>query len=304
MDRLSALETFVAVAERGGFAAAGRALGLSPPAVTRAVAGLERRLGTRLLVRTTRAVRLTEAGDRFLADVRRLLAELQEAEEAAAGAHAAPRGEVRVTAPVMFGRLFVAPLLADFVAAWPAVACRAVFVDRVVSLVEEGHDIAVRIGDLPDSSLTAVRVGAVRRVVVGAPGYLDGAGRPAQPKDLAAHVIVASTAAGVGAAGDWSFAGPGGRPVAVRLAARLTVNTNDAAIALAEQGRGLTRVLSYQVAGALADGRLETVLDNVVPPPLPVHVVHAEGRTAARKVRALVDHLAAGLRAHPALDRD
>ncbi|MEQ8964707.1 MAG: LysR substrate-binding domain-containing protein [Azospirillaceae bacterium] len=301
MDRLRALEIFVAVAEAGGFAAAGRATGASPPAVTRAVAGLERRLATRLFVRTTRAVRLTEAGERFLADARRILAELQEAEDAAAGAHGAARGEIRVTAPVLFGRLFVAPLLGDFVEAHPAVTCHAVFVDRMVALVEEGIDIAVRIGDLPDSGLTAVRVGAVRRVVVGAPGYLDRAGRPVDPRDLADHRIVASTAAGAGP--DWRFVGGDGRLLTVSVPARLTVSTNDAAIDLAEQGRGLTRLLSYQVAAPVAEGRLERVLDAFAPPPLPVHVVHAEGRAASRKIRAAVDHLVAGLRADPALDR-
>src|SRR5690606_6801626 len=187
MDKISGMRVFIAVAEAGGFAPAARQLGLSPPAVTRAIAALEERIGTRLLHRTTRLVKLTEAGARFLVDARRILAEIEEAEAAAAGDHARPRGLLTVTAPVLFGRMHVAPVVLDFLELHPEVSVRLLLLDRVTDLLDEGIDVALRIAHLPDSSLNAVRVGSVRRVACAAPAYLDRRGTPVVPADLAGH---------------------------------------------------------------------------------------------------------------------
>lgn len=287
------------MAEQGGFAAAARALAMSPPAVTRAVSALEERIGTRLLVRTTRSVRLTESGARFVQDCRRILDELAEAEEAAVGSHAAPRGELRVTAPALFGRLFVTPILGDFLDRYPAVTCQAMFVDRIVNLIDEGQDIAIRIGNLPDSSLTAIRAGTVRRVVFATPSYLKEHGVPRHPRDLAHHRLVQSLA--IDSAREWSFLADGS-PLSVKIDPRLRVNTNDAAIGLAVQGWGVSQALSYQVAHDLAAGRLQTILGEYELPPLPIHVVHQEGRMVSSKVRAFVDFMVERLRADRSLN--
>jgi len=299
MDRLDSMRVFVAIAEAGGFAPAARRLGLSPPAVTRAVAALEERIGARLLHRTTRIVRLTEAGGRFLADAKRILAELDEAEASAAGAHAEPRGLLTLTAPVMFGARHVAPVLLDFLARHPRVTARTLLADRVVDMLEEGIDVAVRIAHLPDSSLAAVRVGSVRRVVCASPSYLAARGVPRRPEDVAKHDAIAfSSASGEPS---WPFHS-GGRIETVIPPAQLTVNTAEVAVAAALAGRGLTRVLSYQVAPEVASGRLEIVLAGYEPPPIPIHVVHPEGRHANARVRAFVDFAAARLRADKSLN--
>lgn len=299
MDRLDSLRVFVAVAEEAGFAAAARRLGLSPPAVTRAVAALEERIGARLLQRTTRVVRLTDAGTRFLGDCKRILAELAEAEASAAGAHAEPRGRFSVTAPVLFGRLHVAPLLLDFLARYPRVTAQLLLFDRIVDLVEEGLDVAVRIAQLPDSSLTAIRVGQVRRVVCAAPAYLDRQGRPRSPADLADFQAIGFSSGE--AQGDWSF-GAGAELRSVRPATQLLVNSNDVTIAAAVAGRGLVRALSYQIAAEVEAGRLEIVLAAFEPPPLPIHLVHAEGRRANARVRGFVDFAVERLRADASLN--
>lgn len=294
MDRLAAMRVFVAVADHGGFAAAARALGLSAPAATRAVAALEERLSCRLLHRTTRQVRLTDAGATYLADCRRILAEVDEAEAAATGAHGEPRGVVCVTAPVLFGRRYVAPALLDFLDRHPAVSLRCLYVDRVVDLLDEGFDVAVRIARLPDSGLVAVRLGMVRRVVCAAPSLLAACGIPERPEALETLPTVSFAPALHD--DEWRF-GEGREAVRVRPRSRLTVNVGDVAIAAAVAGRGFIRTLSYQVAEELADGRLVAVLERFEPPPVPVQLVHAGGRRASARVRALVDFLAAALRA-------
>ena len=299
MDRFQAMQVFVTVADRGGFAAAARALALSPPAVTRAVAGLEERLGTRLFRRTTRSVQLTESGQRFLLDCRRILADIAEAEDAAAGSHAAPRGELRITAPVLFGRMFVTPILTDFLDLYPLVAAQTLFLDRIVNLLDEGLDVAIRIGHLPDSSLTAIRVGSVRLVTFGTPQYLHEHGIPRHPDELAAHRLVQSRALAGGT--EWPYH-DGGREIAVKVAPRLRMNTNDAVIAAVSCGWGLSRLLSYQVARDVRDGRLQTVLADFEPPPLPIHIVHQEGRLVSAKLRAFVDFMAERLRADTSID--
>ena len=296
------LRVFLAVADTGGFAAAARRLRVSPPAVTRAIAALEQRLDARLLHRTTRVVRLTEVGARFAQDARRILAELEEAEASARGAHIEPQGELSITAPVMFGRLHIAPVLLDFLALHPKVTARILFVDRVVHLLDEGFDVALRIAPLPDSSFLAARIGAVGRVVVASPGYLARHGEPATPDELPAHSAV-GFAQTSGEPARWAFAAPGD-PAARETAqprTRLLVNAVDVAVDAAIAGHGLVRALSYQVRTPIAEGRLRRILRSFEPAPVPVHLVYPEGRKAAAKVRAFIDFAAQRLRIHPAL---
>jgi DNA-binding transcriptional LysR family regulator len=299
MDRLRTMSVFVAVAEEAGFAPAARRLNLSPPSVTRAVTELEARLGARLLHRTTRSVWLTASGERSLADCRRLLAEIEEADRQASGVHAAPRGVVAVSASVLFGRMVVTPILLGLLDRYPEISVTAMFVDRVVHLIDEGIDVAVRIAELADSSMPAVRVGRVRRVLCASPDYLARRGRPASPAELAGHATVDFVTLTPG--GEWTFE-KAGRRHAFRPRSRLFLNSADPAIAAAVAGRGITRVLSYMIAPQLRTGSLALVLEAWAPPAVPVHVLHKEpGQTSAR-VRAAVDHLVQSLRKDPALD--
>lgn len=302
MADLDHLRVFLAVADHGGFASAARQLRVSAPAVTRAVAALEQHLGARLLHRTTRIVRLTEAGERFAQDARRILAELEEAEASARGAHVEPQGELAVTAPVMFGRLHVTPVLLGFLAQHPKVSARVLFIDRVVHLMEEGFDVAVRIAPLADSSFAAAPLGHVRRVVVASPDYLARQGEPASPDALSGHRAVGFAQAGGGAA-PWTFCVPGQSTPRETAQPRvsLMVNSVDVAIESALAGHGLARVLSYQVREHIAQGRLRRVLQAFEPPRVPVSLVYPEGRKAAAKVRAFVDFAVAQLRGHAAL---
>jgi len=299
VDRLETMRVFIAVAEAAGFARAARTLGLSAPAVTRAVAAVEERLGVRLFQRNTRQVRLTEAGERFLKDAKRILGELEDAEASAAGSHGDPRGALAVTASVMFGRMFVAPVLMDFLDSHAGVTARLVLLDRVVNLIEEGFDVAVRIAHLEDSSLSAQRIGVVRRVVVASPHYLARHGTPQLPADLRRHRAVLSSQ--VGAAESWSFPAAGGGTDVIDVPSQLVANSAEVAIQAAIAGRGLTRVLSYMVAPAVRGGQLRVVLDQYEPPSIPIHLVHAEGRHANAKIRAFVDFAAARLRADAVL---
>lgn len=300
MSELAHLRVFVAVAEAGGFAPAARRLRLSPPAVTRAIAALEQHLGARLLHRTTRSVRLTDVGERFLADSRRILMELEEAEAAARGAHVEPQGLLSITASMMFGRLHVAPILLDFLAAHPKVNARALFVDRIVHLMDEGFDVAVRIARLPDSSLTAVPVGTVRPVIVASPDYLAAHGTPQTPDDLAGHRAIGFSQVGAYDA-SWVMRLPDGSSYIAKPRIQWVVNDGEVAIAAAAAGHGLARAISYQVAEQIASGRLCRVLQAYEPPPIPVQLVYPAGRRAAAKVRAFVDFTAERLRAEPAL---
>jgi len=293
MDRWQAMRVFVKVAETQSFARTARELHLSAPAVTRIVAGLEDLIGVRLLVRTTRSVKPTEAGARYLQDCRRILDEMAEAERAAAGHQAEPSGTLALTAPVLFGQLHVLPLVLEFLARYPQMRVRTFFVDRQVNLLDEGMDVALRIGHLPDSGFTAVQVGRMRRVVCAAPAYLAAQGTPTGPAALREHRILACQSAW--ASPEWRFA-RGQRVVVEPL---LQCNTNEAAITAAKAGWGLTRALHYQVAPALAEGALRLVLEDHEDIPLPVHLVYPEGRQAAAKVRAFVDLAVASLRGDP-----
>jgi len=295
MDRFHLMTVFVAVAEEQGFAATARRLHLSPPAVTRAVAALEQQLGAKLLNRTTRFVRVTEAGRRYLEDAKRILDDLKAADDAAAGINAEPRGHLVITAPVLFGRMFVMPGIVEYLNAYPGTEVSAMFLDRIVNLLEEGVDVGIRIGELPDSSLRALRVGSVRAVLCASQEYLQSHGLPRKPRDLLEHSIIASSAGNN--AIDWRF-----ENVALRIQPRLTVTTNDAAIEAARRGLGITRVLSYQVAGELSDDGLRLVLEKHEPPPLPIYIVHREGRFASARIRTFVDLMAKRLRVDKALN--
>ncbi len=299
MDRFHLMTVFAAVAEEQSFAAAARRLRMSPPAVTRAIAYLEKRLGVILLTRTTRLVRLTDAGTRYLGDARRILTDVNEADEAAAGINATPRGHLAVTAPVLFGKLYVMPVITAYQRTFKETTLSAMFVDRVVSLMDEGFDVGVRIGSLPDSSLRAIRVGEVRRVVCAAPAYLRKHGIPNAPAELSRHLIIDATAVSSGS--EWTFT-KGKTKTTIKLNARILVNTNDGALEAAKDGFGLTRLLSYQVAQELATGKLKTVLSNYEDAALPIHVVHREGRLGSAKVRSFVDLAVERLRANPALN--
>lgn len=299
MDRFHLMAVYVAVAEEESFAGGARRLGMSPPAVTRAIAALEKRLGVSLLTRTTRFVRATDAGQRYLEHARRILAETDEADEAVAGVNSAPRGQLAVTAPVLFGRMFVMPSIVDYLRHFPDMAISAVFLDRVMNLLEEGMDVGVRIGELPDSSMRAVTVGHVRRVVCAAPDYLRKHGVPRTPSELSKHTVIAASP--VSPSVDWKFA-DGKKTTSVKLTPRLAVTNNESAIVAAAQGFGLTRLLSYQVAAFLASGQLKAVLGDYEPPRLPIHVLHIEGRQASAKVRTFVDMLVERLRGDKALE--
>lgn len=283
MDRLTALETFVAVVERGGFAPAGRHLGLSPPAVTRAIAGLEQRLGVMLLRRTTRSLALTDEGVALLERAREMLARWREAEHEAMGGQTMPRGELHVTAPVMFGRLHVLPVAAALLAGHDGLSVRLLLLDRNIRLVEEGIDVAVRIGAPRDSSLRSVALGSVRQILVASPGYLAARGRPARLEDLDRHDLVAGD---VRSGATWRF---GAGSFGLAIAPRLTVSDVDARLAAAEGGSGIANVLSYQAAAGLAAGRLERVLDAHAPPALPVHLLFDAGRARLPSVRLFLD---------------
>jgi len=288
MDRFHEMQVFLAVAEEEGFAAAARRLKTSPPSVTRAIAAMEQRIGTQLLARTTRSLHLTEAGQRYLEDCRRILAELNEAEEAAAGSYSIPCGQLSVTAPVLFGELYVAPLLGAYLDRFPLVNINALLVDRVVNMTDEGVDVAVRIGHLQEPGQQAIQVGEVRRVVCASPGYLDQHGRPQRPEQLREAKIATSSASQL--ISEWQFV-DGDRLLTVPIAPRLVVTANNAAINLARIGWGMTRVLSYQVAAAVAAGELEIVLDAFEPAPLPIQVVFQKGARVPAKVQTFVDFL-------------
>lgn len=298
MDRFHLMNVYVAVAEEESFAGAARRLSLSPPAVTRAIAMLEERLGIKLLTRTTRFVRATDAGLRYLESARRILAEADEADEAAAGVHATPRGHLAVTAPVLFGNLYVMPGIVDYLKRYPDVSVSALFLDRVVNLLEEGLDVGVRIGELPDSTMRAIPVGSVRRVICASPQYLKKHHIPKEPHDLVGHAII--SASPVSPTIEWRL-GAGKKSGTVKVWPRLTVTNNDAAIYATLRGFGVTRLLSYQIASHLAAGRLTRVLTDYEPPPLPIHVIHLEGRQASAKVRSFVDLLVDRLRGDAAL---
>lgn len=293
MDQLHLMTVYVAVAEEQGFAAGARRLGLSPPAVTRAVATLEEHLGVKLLNRTTRYVRTTEAGLRYLDDARKIIADVQVANEAAAGVNGEPRGHLSVTAPVLFGQIHVMPGIVRYLQRYPETEVNAIFLDRVVNLIEEGLDVGIRIGELPDSSMRALRVGSVRNVLCASPDYLRQFGIPGHPKEIMGHTIIHSRAGDSSV--EWTFDGGAG-PLSIRVKPRLTVTTNDAAIVASREGLGVCRLLSYQAAQYVDSGELDCILMDFEPPSIPIHIVHREGHLASTKVRSFIDLMAEYLR--------
>jgi DNA-binding transcriptional LysR family regulator len=293
MDRLESMSILVAVVESGSLSAAARRLGMPLATVSRKVGELESHLKTRLLHRTTRQLSLTETGRSYVAACRRILEEIGEAERTATGEYTAPKGDLVVTAPVVFGRLHVVPVVAEFLERYPEIDIRLVLTDRVVHMMEEHVDVAVRIGELPDSALVATGVGTIRRVVCASPAYLAAHGAPARPRDLSEHQCI--TFEGLEAARSWVFRS-GKSALSVPVHSRLAVNTAEAAIAAAILGVGLTRVLSYQVADAVRDNALDIVLDTYEPTPSPISLVHMGQAPLPLKLRAFLDFVTPRLR--------
>jgi len=295
MDRLHAMSILVAAVEAGSLSAAGRRLGMPLATVSRKVSDLEAHLKTRLVNRTSRRLSLTDAGESYVAASRRILDAVEEAERGASGEYSTPKGELIVSAPILFGRLHVLPIVVEFLEAYPDIDMRFVFSDRIVNLVDERVDLAVRIGELPDSSLLATRVGSIRRIVCGSPRYLAERGTPKTPREIREHDCV--TFEGLESAGDvWTF-GTAKKPEPIAVHSRLVVNTAEAAVDAASAGLGLTRVLSYQAARAIHVGALEVALQEFEPMPWPVSLAYTGGRFLPLKVRAFIDFVAPRLRA-------
>jgi DNA-binding transcriptional LysR family regulator len=303
MDRIDAMKVFVTALEEGSLAGAGRKLGRSPAAVSRAIAFLEAHVGAELLHRTTRSIKLSEVGERYAAVCRRVLTELEEADTVAAGDRAAPRGTLALTAPVVSGEMVLRPVLDAFLDAYPTVSARLLLLDRSVNLIDEGFDAALRIGNLADSSMMASRIGEVRRVVVAAPRYLKQNPRIDEPGDLAKHQII--TLAHL--PNSWTFPPVKGSsvPRTVQVTPRLVTNSIRGAVASAIGGRGVALFFSYQVAEQVRNGELEVVLAGHEPAALPVHVIVPQGRLTVPKVRAFMDFAVPRLRSHFArLEKD
>jgi DNA-binding transcriptional LysR family regulator len=259
---------------------------MSAPAVTRAIAQLEGSLGVRLFNRTTRRVRLTESGNRYFQDAKRILEEIEEVESALLGVYREPKGILSVTAPVLFGRKYIVPILIEFLDRHPELRVKAVFYDRVSNILDEGLDVAIRIGNLKDSSQFAVRVGNVQKVVCGSPDYLSKHGLPNHPADLADHQIIQSSA--VEPSTTWWFESSEGK-TSVRVSPRLQFNQNDSAISAVKSGYGITRLMSYQVGEEFQTGSLVRILQEHEPEPIPINIVYLEGLRASAKIRSFVD---------------
>jgi DNA-binding transcriptional LysR family regulator len=286
MDRIDAMQAFVAVADLRGFAPAARKLKISPSAATRMVAALEERLGARLLQRTTRQVTLTDVGTRYLERARRILADVEEAERAAEGERTRPSGRLVVSAPVGFGRLHVSPLMSVYLKRYPDVSGELRLEDRMVNLVEDGIDLGVRIGELADSTLVARQLGLMRRIVVASPAYLKARGEPKRPEEISLHDTIQFGA--TSALADWRFV-DGAKEIRVTYAPRLLTNSADAAVQYAASGGGLTRLLAYQAADAIKRGRLRIVLEKFELPPMPINMVYPTSRLLSAKVRTFID---------------
>jgi DNA-binding transcriptional LysR family regulator len=296
MDRLQAMSLLVSVAETGSLSAAGRKLGVPLPTVSRKISELEAHLNTRLLIRSTRKLALTDSGAAYVAAARRILEEVSEAERTASGEHAAPRGDLVITAPVVFGRLHVLPVIAEFLARWPEINVRLVLADRNLHLIDDHIDIAVRIGALVDSASVSTQVGAVRSVVCGGPAYFAAHGVPKRPEDLSA--LSAVTFDPLSPSQHWIFRDPKSkRELRASVRSRLSVNTAEAAIDGAAAGLGVTRVLSYQAVQAVSEGHVQIVLSEYEPEPAPVSLIHTGHELTPLKVRMALDFAAPRLRA-------
>ena len=294
MDRFQELRVFIAVADYGGLAKAGSVIHSSPPAVTRTLASLEERLGVRLFDRTTRSLRLTEPGMKFLDEARRILGDLETAEQDMAGQSNVVSGNLTLTTSLTFGRAMLQPIVSDFIDANPRITVSLLLFDRVVDLIDEGFDLAVRIANLPDSSLVSRHVGDVRRMLVASPAYLYKHGSPKTPEDLKSHAVIGQTAFTPNRELRYFKAG---KPARITLPIRFEINDAHACISAAEQGKGITIALSYMVSDALREGRLVPVLNKFRPPPVPVNLIYAQRRIVAPKIRAFIDFAAPRLSA-------
>jgi DNA-binding transcriptional LysR family regulator len=294
MDRFQELRVFIAVADCGGLAKAASVIHSSPPAVTRTLASLEERLGVRLFDRTTRSLRLTEPGTKFLDEARRILGDLETAEQEIAGQSNVVSGNLTLTTSLTFGRAMLQPVVSDFIDAHPQITVSLLLFDRVVDLIDEGFDLAVRIANLPDSSLVSRHVGDVRRMLVASPGYLAKHGPPKTPEDLKIHAVIGQT--GLMPNRELRYF-KAGKPARITLPIRFEINDALACISAAEQGKGITIALSYMVSDALRDGRLVPVLNKFRPPPVPVNLIYAQRRIMAPKIRAFIDFAAPRLSA-------
>jgi len=296
MDKLRALETFIAVAETGNFSAASRKLNVSAPSVTRIIGDLEANLGVKLLNRTTRIVTLTDIGKRYLEDAKRVVEDLLMADDAAKGAHKAPTGTLRITASTMFGKIYITPIITEYLNLYPDVKIETLFVDRVVNMLEEGIDVAVRIGHLPDSTLMASRVGQVSLQICGCPTYFKENGIPQHPDDLKNHKLIGLNLGNF--QNEWKFADG----INIKPEYRLSFNSIPAGLEAAKSGWGLLRVLSYQIGPDMDTGCIQTVLSDYSPPSLPIHLLHGQGRQSSAKVRSFIDLATQRLRADPFLN--
>ncbi len=294
MDRLEAMLVFVTAVETGSLSAAGRRLGMPLATVSRKISDLEAHLKTRILIRSTRKLTLTDAGRLYVTACRRILEDVAEVERAAAGEYSAPKGELIVTAPIVFGRLHVLPIALEFLKAYSQINIRMILADRIASLIEEQIDVAIRIGELPDSSLVATPLGFIRRVVCASPTYFAVRGTPARPSDLRNHDCISFE--GLTSPTAWTFA-TRKAGTSVPIHSRLTITTAEAAIDAAVAGAGITRVLSYQVENAVRSGKLDVVLRDFEPPPWPVSLVFVGQRLLPQKLRAFLDFAAPRLRA-------
>jgi DNA-binding transcriptional LysR family regulator len=293
MDRLESMSTLLAAVEGGSLSAASRKLGMPLATVSRKVSELEAHLRTRLVNRTSRRLTLTDAGRSYVSACKRILEDIDEAERAAAGEYIAPRGDLAISAPIVFGRLHALPVVLEFLQAYSDIDIRLVLADRVVNLHEEDVDLAIRIGELPDSSLVATRVGSIGRVICGNPAYFAERGTPKSPGDLSSHDCI--TFEGLASPDVWKFA-VGKSAVSVAIRSRLIVNTAEAAIDAAIAGAGIARILSYQVASALQAGSLALALREFEPPPWPVSLVYPGQELLPLKLRAFLDFAAPRLK--------
>jgi DNA-binding transcriptional LysR family regulator len=297
MDRLDAMSVLVAAIEAGTLSAAARRLGMPLATVSRKVSDLEAHLKTQLLNRSSRRLTLTDSGQAYFVACKRVLEDVDEAERAATGEYSAPKGNLVIAAPIVFGRMHVLPVASEFLKSYPDIDIRLRLADRVANLLEEHVDLAVRIGDLPDSSLIARRVGTIRQVICASPDYFAACGTPKSPRDLTGHACIAFE--GLYLPDSWTFT-IGRSPVPIAIHSRLVVNTAEAAIDAARAGIGLTRVLSYQIADAVRAGLLVAVLQDFEPPPWPVSLVHSGQRLLPQKLRAFLDFAGPRLKARVA----
>jgi DNA-binding transcriptional LysR family regulator len=286
MDRFDAIRTLLAAVDGGSLSAASRKLGMPLPTVSQKVSKLEAHLGTQLVVRTSRNLLLTDAGSAFVMAGRRLLEDLEEAERAAAGEYRTPRGDLLVTASIMFGKIYVTPVVLSFLATYPEVNVRVVLADHVIDLVENHVDVAVRIGRLPDSGLVAAKIGSIHWVICASPAYLAAHGVPSKPEDLEAHQCIGFE--GLQTYRTWPF-GRGPDATTIAIQPRFSANTADAVIEAAVAGIGIARLTSYQAAKAIRDGRLVSLLRGYAPEPLPVHLVHTGPQLLPLKMRTFID---------------